>query len=79
MSWKMNHHAWRHMQDRGIPVFLGRLAVWDALIEVMALVWLAWVVCCRCLGVVASCDLLRLQDWDSGIWLPLLWSDLDIL
>ncbi len=68
MSWKMHRHPWRHMLGRGIPVFLGRLAVWDAVIKVMVLGWLAWVACCRSLGVVASCDPLWLQGLDSGIW-----------
>ncbi len=73
MSWKMHCHAWHHMLGWGIPMVLVRLAVWDAVIEVMVLGWLAWVACCWCPGVVASYDPLRSRGWDSVIWLPLLW------
>jgi hypothetical protein len=54
LSWKMHCHVWRHKLGWGIPVGLGRLAVREAVIKVMALGWLAWVACCGCLGVVAS-------------------------
>jgi hypothetical protein len=57
------------------PVVLGKLEVRDAVIEVMALDWMAWVACCGCLGVVASYDPLQLRGWGSGIWLPLVQSD----
>ncbi len=75
ISWKMHRHVWHHMLGRDMPVVLGRVAGQDVVIEVMALGWLAWVTCCRCLGVVASYDPLRLRGWDSGIWLPLLRPD----
>jgi hypothetical protein len=57
ISWTMHCHASCHMLGWGIPVVLGGLAVREALLEVLALGWLAWVACCRCLGVVASLPL----------------------